>query len=144
MPPPTRPRATPPPTTPNTSGPSSAPTAGCSSRCWPRRVSRSSTSPTSVACTAPTPASRLGEALEQVVVAVGHRRDDVGGDLRARGLAVPADRGRPVPQVLLVERVLRAAGLVLVRRPEPGGVGGEHLVGEDQRAVLGPAELKLG
>src|SRR5260370_30483244 len=85
-----------------------------------------------------------GEALVDLDVAGAGGVDDVVRDLRARRLAVPpGDGGRPVADELLVEVALRAARLPLGRRPEPGGVGGEHLIGEGQRAVLVEAKLQL-
>lgn len=68
---------------------------------------------------------------------------------------------QPVPYKLLVERLLRPTGNVLVRRPVPRRVGREDLVDEDERPVRGggrggrggsrrgrrggeEAELKLG
>ena len=46
-------------------------------------------------------------------------RDDVVGELRARGGLVPAERLAVVADVLLVERRLRPARRELAGRPEP-------------------------
>src|SRR6185369_8726128 len=54
--------------------------------------------------------------------------DDVGGEARRRRLEVPADALVVVAHELLVERRGRRADAVLLGRPVPRGVGGEHLV----------------
>ena len=55
---------------------------------------------------------------------------------------IPAGCVEPVAHVLLVERRLRAARLVLVDRPEAAGVRGQDLVDQDDLA-LDDAELEL-
>ena len=71
---------------------------------------------------------------------------DVVGKLRARIGLVPPGRLAVVADVLLVEAVLCAAGLVRVAGPEAGGVGGQRLVAEDEiaRGVQTELELRVG
>src|SRR5438046_2293378 len=64
-----------------------------------------------------------GDALVDLGIALPRRLDDLVRDLRTRRRLVPAGAARPVADELLVERVLRAARLPLVDRPEPGRVG---------------------
>src|SRR5256714_6525693 len=85
-----------------------------------------------------------GDPLVGLHVLGARARDDVVGDGRGRRGLVPAAAGRPVADVLLVEGRLWTPGLVAVRRPEPRGVGREHLVAERQDAVGVPPELELG
>src|SRR5690606_14165847 len=63
---------------------------------------------------------------------------------RTGGLVPVALRGgEPVAHDLLVVGRLCPTGLPLRRRPEPTRVRGEHLVGENDRAVRTRAELEL-
>ena len=75
------------------------------------------------------------EALERLDILLARSVHDVGRDLRAGIRLVPAGRLAVVADELLVEAVLRAAGLVRVARPEPRGVGRERLVAEHEVAV---------
>ena len=81
--------------------------------------------------------------LERLDVAAARARDDVVGELRAGVGLVPAERLAVVAHELLVERRLRAAGRVLVGRPEARRVGRERLVAEHEPAVVVDAELEL-
>ena len=56
----------------------------------------------------------------------------------------PSRRGQPVAHVLLVERRLAAAWLPAVQQARTGTSRGQHLVGQQQRAVRGAAQLDLG
>ena len=84
-----------------------------------------------------------GQPLERLDVARARAVDDVGRELRAGVGLVPAERLAVVADELLVERRLRAAGLVLVGGPEAGRVRRERLVGEDEPPVAVDAELEL-
>src|SRR5829696_6463274 len=83
-----------------------------------------------------------GEALEGLEVAVAGAEDDVVGQRGRRCVRRPVPpgrrRGEPVPDVLLVEARLRAAGRPGIGGPEPGGVRGEDLVPEDD---VGPVPV---
>src|SRR3954452_5849349 len=61
---------------------------------------------------------------------------------RGRRLVPPRACG-PVAHVLLVERWLTVPRLVAIGRPETGGVGREHLVAQDDLAVLAAPKLEL-
>src|SRR5215471_15282291 len=67
---------------------------------------------------------------------------------RRRGFAVPAAGAsldvEIVAQGLLVEACLRPAGYVVIDRPETRGVGGHHLVDQDDAALAVAAELEFG
>ena len=84
-----------------------------------------------------------GDALVGLDVARARARDDVVGDRRRRRRLVPAAADGPVAHVLLVEARLAAAGLVAVGRPVARGVRREHLVADDELAVVVEAELEL-
>jgi hypothetical protein len=65
------------------------------------------------------PPRRSGDAFVDLDVAIPGGGHDVGRDLGARWLAIPAsDGGGPVPQELLVQVPLRSAGSPLGGRPE--------------------------
>src|SRR6185437_11030546 len=55
---------------------------------------------------------------------------DFGGQFRSRWLLIPANRFQVVANVLLIKRLLAHALLVLIGRPEPGGVRSENFVGQ--------------
>src|SRR5687767_11337653 len=80
-------------------------------------------------------------------VALARRVDDGLGQGRRWSVTIPPARPalavQVVAQRLLVEARLSTAGLVAIGRPEPGAVGGEHLVDEKNVAVH-PSELELG
>ena len=79
----------------------------------------------------------LGQPLERLDVAAARAGDEIVGQLGPGRRLVPADRLAPVAHELLVERGLRAAGLVAVGRPEAGRVGGQRLVTEHDPARPG-------
>ena len=83
------------------------------------------------------------DLLERLDVAGARAGDHVVGKPGPGRSLVPAERLRVVADELLVERGLRAAGLVLVGRPEARGVRREDLVSEDDRPVVGEPELEL-
>src|ERR1019366_7373702 len=83
------------------------------------------------------------DPLVGVAVARLRALDDLRWNRRRRWRAIPAARRRPVAHELLVEARLRAARLVALGVPEARGVGGQHLVAEDQRAVGRETELEL-
>src|SRR5215217_2781978 len=83
------------------------------------------------------------QKLERFEVFVARVLHHVGGELGAGRFLVPGERLEPVAQVLLVEALLVAAFGVILGGPEARGVGREHLVDEDDLAVL-RAELELG
>src|SRR6266496_2984607 len=56
---------------------------------------------------------------------------------------VPIQRFEVITDELFVEAWLAAAGLVLVRGPEPGRVGSQHFVNEDQLPFVN-SEFELG
>src|SRR4051794_11403066 len=56
---------------------------------------------------------------------------DFGGQFRRGAVLVPAGSLQPVANELLVERRRTAAGLVLIRRPEPRAVRREHFVDQN-------------
>src|SRR6266542_519853 len=82
--------------------------------------------------------SLAGDALVGLAVPGHGLLDHLGRERGRRRLVVPAGPVQPVPYVLLVEGGLRPAGRVSVGRPEPGGVGGQGLVDQDQLAVREP------
>ena len=51
---------------------------------------------------------------------------------------------KPVANELLIEGGLAVACLIAFQRPEAGGIGGQHLVAQNDIAVLVQTELKLG
>src|SRR5207302_155473 len=83
------------------------------------------------------------EPLERVDVACPRAGDDVVRKLRSRLGLVPAERLAVVAGVLLVERGLRAAGLVLPGGPEARRVGRERLVAENEPSLVVASELEL-
>src|SRR5437764_8895096 len=91
-------------------------------------------------------ASGIGTSYPRVELLVTSLRcrDDLRRDDRSRRLAVPVQAGGPVTKELLVQRGLRAAWPPLRGRPEPRGVGREHLVGQRQRPAGVQPELQLG
>src|SRR5580704_15457961 len=101
----------------------------------------------------PEPSSGSGEpgverlardALVRLDVLLAGARDHVFRDRGRRWVPIPAGRRGPVAHELLVEARLCAAGLVFVRGPEAGGIGGADLVAERQLAVGVEPELELG
>src|SRR2546427_2380783 len=67
--------------------------------------------------------------------------------LRGKGrcgrLLVPANFLQVITNVLLVERLLRPAGPILICRPQAGRVGSQHLIRQSDAIACDP-ELKLG
>src|SRR5262249_13068202 len=84
-----------------------------------------------------------GQALERLDVTGARALDNRVRKLGAGIGLVPSQRFAVVAHELLIERLLRPAGSVLVGRPEPGRVGRERLVGEYEAAVLVEPELEL-
>ena len=68
----------------------------------------------------------------------------IDGQGRRGGRLAPVEGLEVVAHELLVEARRTDAFLVLVDGPEPGGVGGEHLIHEVQHTVLVKPEFKLG
>src|SRR5262249_1246630 len=68
--------------------------------------------------------------------------------MRWRSLTVPSFSSplavEIVTQRLLVEAQLPTSGFVTLRRPEPGAVGGQHLVDQEDVAVCAAPKLELG
>src|SRR6188768_793195 len=85
-----------------------------------------------------------GDALVGLDVFGPRLLDHVGRQLRRRRLFVPAGLRGPVAHVLLVEGGGRGARLVARGGPEARGVGGQHLVAEDDLGAGAAAELELG
>src|SRR6202163_4550426 len=65
-----------------------------------------------------------------------------------RGVAIPAAGAtlglEIIAQRLLVETRLRLSRFVDIRRPEPGTIGGHHLVDQDDAAAAIPAKFEFG
>ena len=60
-------------------------------------------------------------------------------------LLVPVQRLEVVADVLLVETCLTPSGFIIVKGPEPGGVGRQRLVNEHRFAVeIAEFELRIG
>src|SRR5262245_32634170 len=76
-----------------------------------------------------------GDALVRLHVPGPGGLDDLRRDGRSGWRLVPSGAGGPVPDELLVEWRLGAAGLVVRGGPETGRVRGQHLVREHERAV---------
>src|SRR5579864_7726348 len=84
-----------------------------------------------------------GQPAQRLQVPLGRPGNDLVRKRWSRRLLVPAKTLEIVADVLLVEGGLRTARPVLLDVPEAGGVGGHHLVDEDDLAVEA-AELELG
>src|SRR5690606_23218441 len=88
-----------------------------------------------------------GQPLEHVLVASRHPFDHLAGKVGCGRLLVPLAVSDQLLQVvaerLFVERRLPAAGRVEVGWPEPGRIGGEDLVDQDDRPVFAATELEL-
>src|SRR5699024_9440388 len=87
-----------------------------------------------------------GESFEGLDVAGTGLVDDFGRQGRRRGVRglVPARfGGQPVADELLVEARLSPSRRIVLSVPEAGGIRGEHLVAEDDRAIGQRAELEL-
>src|SRR5207245_2745640 len=85
----------------------------------------------------PHPLEVRGEGLTTdslVRLLISRRRllDYLRGELGWGRLMVPPGGVQPVPDELLVEGRLAVSLLVPIDRPEPGGIGREHLVDQDQ------------
>ena len=58
-------------------------------------------------------------------------------------MLIPIQRGEVIPQKLLVKAGLSLTRLILIHRPEAGGIRGQHLINQDQ-LIIDHAEFKLG
>src|SRR5207302_6882651 len=83
------------------------------------------------------------QPLERLDVLGARLEDDLVRQLGAGIGLRPADQLAVVADVLLVEAVLRPAGLVRLAGPETGGVRCQRLVAEDDVAVRVEPELEL-
>src|SRR6056297_3311443 len=84
-----------------------------------------------------------GQAPEGLQIFLTGFSDNLRGKLGWWGGFIPGERLQIIPQKLFVKAGLSASRLVLILRPETGGIGGQGFVNPEQLTVH-QAEFELG